>query len=123
MNASNRRFSFSGNDLWRYIAFDLCRKYQASSNCSSEQHLAVMAEILQIWRNRSGMRLLLCSTDKQTALFLDGSPKGVIIRMITSDFTWEIRLEDRKWIFGKQIVRLVEVLKELDNENIEFTIE
>ena len=94
-----------------------------SSDCTSEQHLAVMSEMLKIWKNRSGMRVLIRTADRETALFVDGTSKGVSIRMITSNFTWEVFLEDRKWIFGKQIVRLMEVLKQLDNENIEFTIE
>jgi hypothetical protein len=82
-----------------------------------------MSELLQIWKNRSGMRVLVRTADRETALFVDGRSKGVNIRIVTSDFTWELILEDRKWIFGKQIVRLMEVLKKLDNENIEFTIE
>lgn len=123
MKVSDRSLSFCCNDLWRFVIFDLCRKYQMSSDCTSDQHLAVMSELLQIWKNRSGMRVLVRTADRETALFVDGRSKGVNIRIVTSDFTWELILEDRKWIFGKQIVRLMEVLKKLDNENIEFTIE
>lgn len=123
MKISDQSLSFCCNDLWRYIAFDLCRKYQTSSECSTEGHLAVMSEILQIWKNRSGMRLLLCTRDRSTGLFVDGTSKGATIRMVTSDFTWEVLLEDRKWIFGRQIVRLMDVLKYLEGQDIEFKIQ
>ena len=122
MKLKNRPYSIVSNQLWTLGIQHIWRLYERSSDRPTENSVQVMAEMIKIWKNRSGMRVIASSPDMSCAIFIDGTANGAILRITNETFIWQINLEDRKWIFGTQVVRLFELLKKLEESGANFTI-
>lgn len=121
MRLDQHPYSFSSNQLWTIIGSSIARIRNVEET-NFDESIELMAEVMRIWKSRSGMRLIVSAPDRSCAIYLDGNSSGAIIRILNQDYTWEIKLEDRKKVFGKQILRLFQHIRTLEDTGAIFVI-
>lgn len=112
--------SIVSNTLWILTLEGTRRLYKQAVGCTTEESVSQMCTWKKIWKCQIPIEVSIQTPDRQMAIRIEGTKKGVTIKIMNEDYAWPIYLEDRKAIHGKQIVALLQIFDEIELEGAVF---